>query len=147
MASYKTAFGSYIKAEDLQGRAVIVNIESIALEELGKDGKSEKKLVARFVGKDKSLILNRTNADALAYTFNTDDFDRWRGNVVLYPDTTMYGGKRVACVRVKPVDAQQGQGAASAGLGGASSAGFDPRGATGAPTAEPAPITDDDIPF
>lgn len=127
MASYKTAFGSYIKAEDLQGRAVMVTIESVVLEDLGKDGKSEKKLVARFHGKDKSLILNRTNADALAYAFNTENYDHWRGPVILYPDTTMYGGKRVACVRVKPAD-------------------------KGAPQTEPAPapaepVTSDDIPF
>lgn len=125
MASYKTVFGSYIKAEDLQGRAVMVDVESVSLEELGKDGKSERKLVAKFVGKDKSLILNRTNADTMAYAFNTENFDNWRGPVVLYPDTTMYGGKRVACVRIKPVD----------------------RAAPAAPPPPTEPVTSDDIPF
>ena len=103
MPSYKTAFGSYIKAEDLASKAVRMSIERIELETIkGSDGKSdERKLVAHFFGKDKGLVLNRTNADSLHQIFGTDDYDEWVGAVVLYPDTTMFGGKRVACVRIK----------------------------------------------
>ena len=128
MPSYKTAFGSYIKAEDLGGRAVRITIERVELEDIkGNDGKTERKLVVHFAGKDKGLVLNRTNADSLNEIFGTDDYDMWSGPVVLFPDTTTFGGKKVACVRIK----------ANAGNGAA------------APVREPdpEPVTDDDIPF
>ena len=124
MPSYKTAFGSYIKAEDLGGRQVRVTIERVAIEEIKSDNKSEKKLVAHFAGKDKGLVLNRTNADTLNEIFGTDDYDEWTGAVILFPDITTFGGKKVPCVRIR----------ANAG-------------AAPAPEPEPEPITEDDIPF
>ena len=102
MANYKTAFGSYLKAEDLQGKAIKATIEHVGLEDFKSDKGSEKRLVCHFAGKDKTLLLNRTNADALAAIFG-DDYDHWTGPVVLYPDTTMFGGKRVPCLRVRAV--------------------------------------------
>ena len=102
MANYKTAFGAYLKAEDLQGKAIRVTIEHVALEDFKGDKGNEKRLVVHFAGKDKTLLLNRTNADALAAIFG-DDYDDWAGPVVLYPDTTMFGGKRVPCLRVRAV--------------------------------------------
>ena len=127
MPSYKTAFGSYIKAEDLAGKNVRVSIEAVSMEEIkGGDGKAERKLVAHFAGKDKGLVLNRTNADSLAEIFGTEDYDQWTGLVVLYPDMTSFGGKRVPCVRIK-----QNAGAAP----------------PPPPPVDDAPLTDDDIPF
>lgn len=127
MPSYKTAFGSYIKAEDLGGRAVRVSIERVTIEEIKSDGKTEKKLVAHFAGKDKGLVLNRTNADTLNEIFGTDDYDEWTGPIVLFPDTTMFGGKKVPCVRLRS------------------------NNGTSAPPPPPVdpvePVTDDDIPF
>jgi len=102
MANYKTAFGAYLKAEDLQGKAIRAKIEQVSLEDFKGDKGTEKRLVCHFEGKDKALLLNRTNADALAAIFG-DDYDHWTGPVVLYPDTTMFGGKRVPCLRVRAV--------------------------------------------
>jgi hypothetical protein len=128
MPSYKSAFGSYIKAEDLQGKAIRASIERVEIEEIkGQDGSKERKLVAHFVGKDKGLVLNRTNADALNDIFGTDDYDHWTGTVILYPDTTTFGGKRVACVRVKGAAASQP--------------------VQTVPEPEPVPLDDSDIPF
>lgn len=125
MPSYKSAFGSYIKAEDLQGRSIRVLIERVEIEEIKSDSGKEKKLVAHFAGKDKGLVLNRTNADALGHIFGTDDYEQWVGAVVLFPDTTMFGGKQVPCVRVRANDAAVAP----------------------VPPPPPAPVTDDDIPF
>lgn len=127
MPSYKTAFGNYIKAEDLNGRAVRVTIEGVTIEEIKSDGKTEKKLVAHFAGKDKGLVLNRTNADTLNEIFGTDDYDEWQGIVVLFPDTTKFGGKTVPCVRIRSNN-------------GASAP-------PPPPPVDPEPVTDDDIPF
>lgn len=106
MPSYKAAFGSYLKTEDLQGRPARVVIESVGLEEVkGEDGK-EMKLIARFHGKDKGLILNRTNCELLEQITGLDDYDAWVGaTVVLYPTTTRFGNKTVPCLRIKQMAA------------------------------------------
>ena len=128
MASYKTAFGSYLKAEDLQGKSVRISLERVALEDIkGNDGKMERKLVAHFTGKDKGLVLNRTNADSLAAIFVDDDYENWSGPIVLFPDMTTFGGKRVPCIRIR-----ENTGAAPA---------------PPPPPVDTAPVTDDDIPF
>lgn len=104
MPSYKTAFGSFLKAEDLQGKVVNIAIERVSLEKV-KDsdtGNEEQKLVAHFAGKDKGLILNRTNADALNAIFGTDDYDYWRGVVQLFVDPNVrFGNRTVAGLRVR----------------------------------------------
>lgn len=107
--SYKAAFGSFLKQEDLQGRAVKVVIASVVLDDV-KDtdsGKTEKKLVAHFAGKDKALILNRTNCESLEEICGTDDYGAWVGHtVVLFTDpTVMFGGKRVGGLRIRSVQA------------------------------------------
>lgn len=105
MPSFKTAFGSFLKQEDLQGRAVKVVIGGVDLEEV-KDtdsGKMEKKLVMHFLGKDKSLILNRTNCEALEAIVGTDDYGAWAGHtVVVFTDPTVkFGGKTVGGLRIR----------------------------------------------
>jgi hypothetical protein len=111
LANYKTAFGSFLKTEDLQGKACRLVIEAICNEEINGDHGKEKKLVARFAGKDKGLVLNRTNADSIAEIAGSEDTDDWAGvQIVLFPDKTKFGGKTVDCVRVR---APQANGAAA----------------------------------
>jgi hypothetical protein len=104
MPSYKSAFGSYLKTEDLAGGAARAVIEAVQIESI-KDqdsGQMEKKLVAHFVGKDKALILNRTNAESLEAICGTDDYAAWVGHpVVLYATTTQFGAKTVPCLRIR----------------------------------------------
>ncbi len=103
MASYKTAFGSFLKQEDLQGREVRVVVEYVAIEEIKSEDGKEKKLVAHFVGKDKGLVLNRTTCESLEAITGTDDTDHWQGAaIVLYVDPTVkFGPKTVGGIRVK----------------------------------------------
>ena len=70
-------------------------------------GKTEKKLVMHFVGKDKALILNRTNCESLEAIVGTDDYAAWVGHaVVLFTDpSVMFGGKRVGGLRSRAVSA------------------------------------------
>lgn len=107
MPSYKTAFGSYLKQEDLQGKAVKVILESIDVEDVkdNDSGKTEKKLIAHFLGKEKTLILNRTNCEALEVICGTDDYQSWAGRaVVLFCDPTVkFGGKTVGGLRIRAV--------------------------------------------
>lgn len=107
MASYKTVFGSYLKQEDMQGKVAKVVIESVSLDEV-KDtdtGRNEHKLVMHFVGKDKTLILNRTNCEAVEQICGTDDYTRWQGHaVVLFVDPTVkFGAKTVGGLRIRAV--------------------------------------------
>ena len=102
MPSYKTAFGSFLKTEDLQGHAARVVVEVVTQEEVKGDEGMERKLVAHFVGKDKALILNRTNCESLEAICGTDDYEAWAGHVVvLYPTTTKFGAKTVPCLRIR----------------------------------------------
>src|SRR5262245_65595670 len=61
----------YLKATDLQGREHRVTITDVTFESVGDD----KKLVAYFNGKQKGLVLNKTNARAIAKIFGDDSRD------------------------------------------------------------------------
>jgi hypothetical protein len=96
------AYGNYLKAADLSGRRVTVTFEEVTLEEM--KGEGGKKLVAAFAGKDKKLILNRTNADTITDILGTDETEDWIGKtVVLFPSKTSFQGKRVDCIRIDAV--------------------------------------------
>lgn len=102
MPSFKTAFGAFLKTEDLQNRPVRVVIESVGLEDVKGESGVERKLVAHFVGKDKGLILNLTNCESLEGLTGTDDYEGWVGAMVtLYPTTTKFGNKTVPCLRIR----------------------------------------------
>jgi hypothetical protein len=102
MASYKTVFGAFLKTEHLQGRPVRVTIEDVTIEDVKGEHGMEKKLVAKFVGKDKGLILNQTNCELLEQIIGSDDYEDWEGHtVVLYPTKTKFGSKTVPCLRIR----------------------------------------------
>jgi hypothetical protein len=91
----------YLKAYDLQGRAVTVTIESVAVEELGRE--REQKPVVYFVGKKKGLPLNKTNMRVIAGLAGPET-DDWPGVAfVLYPTQTEMAGETRDCIRIKPV--------------------------------------------
>lgn len=93
-----TAFPSdYLRAGDLNGKAVRVTIESVTVEKIGDDQKP----VLHFVGKDKTLVLNKTNANRIVEATGSDETDDWEGwSIVLYPCKVDYQGKRVDAIRV-----------------------------------------------
>lgn len=92
--------GNWLEADDLGGRQVSVVIESVSVHEMN-DGK--RKAALHFVGKDKALLLNVTNASVIEGITGTDEMDNWAGTrLVLYKDpNVMYQGKRVGGLRVK----------------------------------------------
>jgi len=106
--SYKTAFGSFLKQEDLQGKAVKVLIAGVEMEEVKNpdSGKNEMKLVMHFAGKDKALILNRTNCEAMEAICGTDDYGAWVGHpIILFTDPTVkFGGKTVGGLRLRAIN-------------------------------------------
>lgn len=93
--------GNFLKADDLQGRAVPVTIESVEVKEFD-DGN---KLILKFAGKDKSLVCNRTNASIIEEVLGSGDTDDWIGQkVTLITKKVEFQGKLVPAIRVKLED-------------------------------------------
>lgn len=121
---------NYLKASDLKGSEVVVTIDRVAFEPVGRQ--KEMKAVVYFKGKEKGMVLNKTNATkvtALAGSALTEDWDGIR--IKLYPTETEFGGETVECIRVKnaPANGQPRQ---------------QPKPA---PEPEPEPVDESEIPF
>lgn len=94
---------NYIKCADLKGREVTVTIDSYKMEDIG----DEQKPVLYFRGKEKGLVMNKTNGNNIAAAYG-DDMDTWTGAMIaLYPARVDFQGRTVDAVRVRPVKAQQ----------------------------------------
>jgi len=101
-----TVLGSYLKAADLGGKPLAVTITTVKVEDVGDDQKP----VIYFDESHKGLVLNRTNADSLTELFGTDETDAWTGkSVALLPAKTMFGGKKVDCIRIGPRSESNGR--------------------------------------
>ncbi len=125
----------YLKASDLKGSEVLVTIDRVESEAVGRD--REMKPVVYFKGKEKGVVLNKTNSNKIAQIAGSFDTDEWNGvQVKLYPTETEFGGETVECIRIKAAIKPNGRPAPAA-----------------RPTPPPPPeppaveITDDDIPF
>jgi hypothetical protein len=103
----------YLNKNDLAA-PVRATVARVTIEELQSDNGREEKPVIHFMGDVKPLILNRTNADAIASYFG-DDSDHWTGKVleVFFDPSVRMGNKAVGGVRVR---VPQGQ---AAPVGGA----------------------------
>lgn len=137
MPNINDAFPSnYIKASDLKGNEAIVTIERVEFEAVGRE--KEMKGVVYFKGKQKGMVLNKTNAKKIIEISGSAITEEWPGTQIkLYPTETEFGGETVDCIRIKPVG----------------------RSAMGRMTPAPPPppmrvdddhsstLTDDDIPF
>lgn len=98
MALVSETFPSkYISAADLKGGSALVAIDRTEFELLN----NERKLIVYFQGKQKGLVLNKTNAQAIAQAYG-DDTDQWSGaEVELFTIWTDYQGKQTEAVRVR----------------------------------------------
>ena len=136
MPDIRDAFPSkYLKASDLKGRSIVVYIDRIDYEPVGQS--REMKPVVYFRGKEKGLVLNKTNCNKIISITASPVTEDWEGHpIVIYPTETSFQGDQVECIRVK-------QAAPSFKR-------VEPEPEP-EPTSEPEPvgagITDDDIPF
>lgn len=91
----------YLKAADLQKQKHQVVIESIDMAEFDENGRKVKKLVLHFVGKPKSLVVNKTNSDTIMYVLGPDT-DQWLNqSIILFPTLVDYQGRSVEAIRVE----------------------------------------------
>lgn len=94
---------NYLKAADLpNGSPVMVAMSEVRIEDVAGSGNQEdQKPVLHFLGKDKGLVLNKTNANMIAHHYG-DETDGWTGKeILLYVDQTSFQGRIVDCIRVK----------------------------------------------
>ena len=99
-----TSSSKFLKASDIPHNSKpVVEIETAEVQENTFNGETKKQVVLTFVGKEKALGLNKTNARRIAGLIGTDDFTQWEGwRIRLYIDQTEFDGKTVDCIRVFP---------------------------------------------
>jgi len=97
--------GNYLRADDLPENAAIrVAIDCVRIEQIKRDEETEEKPVLYFTGKDKGLVLNRTNVNTLVSLFGDDETAIMGKQVVLYRTLVPFGGKTVPALRLRGVD-------------------------------------------
>lgn len=92
---------NYLRAEDLQGNRVTVEIEGFTIETMKGEEGDKQQVVLKFTGKEKVLGLNKTNAQRIAAHAGSFDPNDWVGaKIKIFPTTTEFQGKTVDCIRV-----------------------------------------------
>ena len=91
----------YLKASDLNGKSVNVTIESVEMVDMGQGRDKESKLLIKFVGKQKGLVCNKTNAGTIEKITGTDETDEWVGkNITLVAREVEFQSDMVWAIRV-----------------------------------------------
>lgn len=132
MPNINDAFPSkYLKGSDLKGAEPVVTIDRVDFEPVGRE--REMKAVIYFAGKEKGLVLNKTNATKITQIAGSPQTEDWSGiRLKLYVAEQEFGGETYEVVRVKNAPAQ---GAAR------------PAAPAPPPVAAEGELTDDEIPF
>lgn len=93
---------NYLKASNLQGKEIVVTIDRVDFEAVGRE--REMKAVLYFQGKQKGVVLNKTNAKKIIEIAGSAITEDWNGvQIKIYPTETEFGGETVDCIRIKPV--------------------------------------------
>lgn len=125
----------YLKSTDLKGDVATVKIKDVVVEEIGSD----RKMVAYFAGKEKGMVINKTNAHTIGEAYGQDT-DEWIGQPIeIFSMKVEFNGRMVDGLRVRVPSRRQSSGPAMA-----------PNARARAEATEresPAPDLDDDIPF
>lgn len=102
-----SAFPSaYLKAADLQNREVTVTMSHVRVEDIGGDQKP----VLYFMGKERGLVLNKTNSTNIADAYGPET-EGWQGcQVTLFPAWVDFQGRSVQSIRVRPAGQQTASG-------------------------------------
>lgn len=93
----------YLKKEDV-GRGKLMTISEVVQQNVALESQpAEMKWVCYFEGEEKGMVLNSTNAEAIADILKERNSDNWGGGVVvLYDDPNVsYAGKRTGGIRVR----------------------------------------------
>lgn len=87
----------FLKAADLNGSQIVVTIKDCIVESIGED----RRPVLYFAGKEKGVVLNKTNATNISDVYGPDT-DEWVGKkVVLYTAYVDFQGRSVESIRIR----------------------------------------------
>lgn len=96
---------NYLKASDLGQSQPVVTIDRVEVEPVGR-GK-EMKPVVYFAGKQKGMVLNKTNSKKIAEISGSMDTDDWHGvQIRLFATEVDFQGDTVEAIRVKSAAAK-----------------------------------------
>ena len=102
MGQFFEGESQFLKAADLQGREVRVTICEVGSQEFDKDGGgTEIRPFIRFRGKEKGVVLNKTNGHRLIDAFGEDSDDWLEKEIYLYSERVEYKGKPVDGIRLR----------------------------------------------
>jgi len=87
----------YLKAADLQGREVRVTMANVEREKIGDDTKP----VLYFKGKDKGVVLNKTNAGTISDAYGDDTEDWYDQPLILFSVMVDFQGKVAPAIRCR----------------------------------------------
>lgn len=92
---------NFLKAADLPaGKQVKVTVESCELVQMDDNGVTKDKVNVHFVGKEKTLMVNKTNSGTIAHVYGNDT-DGWIGKeIILFSTQVDFGGQMVPAIRV-----------------------------------------------
>ena len=91
---------NYLKASDLGNAQPVVTIARVDMEPVGRE--KEMKPVVYFAGKQKGIVLNKTNSKKIAELAGSFDTDDWIGVAVrLYATDVEFQGETVEAIRMK----------------------------------------------
>jgi arabinogalactan endo-1,4-beta-galactosidase len=94
---------NYLKASDLQGRNVVVTMDRVEWVTMGQGRDTEQKMCVYFQGKEKGMILNKTNANNIAAMYGPET-DHWSGRQIMLTESMVdFQGRSVPALRVRSV--------------------------------------------
>ena len=92
---------NYVKAADLKGQSQDMKIRAVEMEDLGQGSDKDAKPVVYFHGRDKGLVLNKTNANSIVKAYG-DDSNNWTDKaIVIFPTEVDFRGDTVPAIRVR----------------------------------------------
>lgn len=105
MKSSEVFPSKWLKAEDLGDKEPTVIIDKIVLEEFDNGQKP----VMYFKGKEKGVVINKTNWSMLEHLCRSEESDEWVGQKIrLVVEMVPFQGKVVPSIRVKRALPQDG---------------------------------------
>lgn len=94
---------NYLKASDIGDAQPTVTIKDVVMEKLGEDTRP----VLYFSGKEKGIVLNKTNATNIREAYGPDT-EEWTGKkVVLFTAWVDFQGRSVEAIRIRPARASE----------------------------------------
>jgi len=97
MKMSETFPSKYLKAADLQGREVRVTMANVEMEKIGDDNKP----VLYFKGKDRGVVLNKTNAGTISDSYGDDTEDWFDQPLILFSVMVDFQGKVGPAIRCR----------------------------------------------